>query len=126
MKASFAFTATILALSLATAGCASKPGDGSGGDSSGNFHGSCTIVGSYTGKKCVEDYHNSVSWMKDDCSDRNTSGTTATYSSEHCPTEGMTGKCELWDWNEFYYDQASRIASLQEWCASGNGTWSTN
>jgi hypothetical protein len=75
---------------------------------------------------CAEDYHNSPAWMEAQCASASSTTTTATYSADHCSTIGLTGKCERWDWIEFYYNESDSASTLQDFCTRNGGKWSSS
>jgi hypothetical protein len=56
------------------------------------------------------------------------SGSSATYSTGHCSTAGLSGKCTTLSGSvEFYYSvSGATLATKQATCTTDGGTWSTS
>ena len=113
-------------LGLSAVGCSSDP-NASTQDASGVFDGSCTTSNSTGWTFCWEDYKNSPAWMQQQCLVSNTDLVTAVYSTDHCSTSGLGGKCTPpWGWVQFYYLRGeSSLIAVSDSCRSSGGTWST-
>ncbi len=124
----------VFALCLAITACSSSNSTGSDGGTgpspSGTFVGSCAIVTTVTAggstvttTTCTDYMMQTADQIKTLCDASNiaSQGITvvATYSSDHCSTTGMAGKCTL-STVVYYYDNAQ---AGQSDCTTRGGAW---
>ena len=106
----------------------------SGSTTAGTFSGSCTVAitaGAVSITTCFETYYDTAADIQQACVASSGANDTATYSADHCPTAGLTGKCSISSGGAvesvlYYYNMSAQASSLQTSCASSGGTWSAS
>jgi hypothetical protein len=100
----------------------------------GTFSGSCTVsisAGAISVTTCFETYYDTAANIQQACVASSGANDTATYSADHCPTAGLTGKCSISSGGAvesvlYYYNVSAEASSFQTSCANNGGTWSAS
>ena len=101
----------------------------------GTFSGSCTVsisAGTISVTTCFETYYDTAANIQQACVASSGANDTATYSADHCPTAGLTGKCSISSGGAvesvlYYYNMSASASTLQTSCTNNSGgTWSAS
>jgi len=78
---------------------------------------------------CTETYTGTPDQVQQTCLQQSIAGgPTVSYSQEHCPTVGLTGKCTASNGGSvrlviYYYNMSSIVSSVKTGCTDTGGTW---